>query len=244
VSISIEMARKVLEACKQRARELRSPVSIAIVDAGGHLVLFERMMAPYGFATGDISIAKAHTAVMFNQSTDDVAQWGGAIPGFASSLTSMTNGKFIMAAGGWPLRVNGVTVGGVGISGGNAPGRDDEIARAALGAMEAIAPAVKAAPANMPQPQPFYASPSESTAPYSQSLYAQGPLYPPDNGKNGNPVANPVSAREREYNSNPGQYREKSADQPSATTRDNNSYQSSNYSSASPPEVDHPGDQA
>ena len=34
MSISIELARRILEACKQRARELRSPVSIAIVDAG------------------------------------------------------------------------------------------------------------------------------------------------------------------------------------------------------------------
>ena len=74
MSMSIDTARKILEASKQRARELRSPVSIAIVDAGGHLVLFERMMSPYGWATGNISIAKASTAVMFNQSTDAVAQ--------------------------------------------------------------------------------------------------------------------------------------------------------------------------
>src|SRR5256885_4997954 len=136
MSISIELARSILEACKQRARELRSPVSIAIVDAGGHLVLFERMMSPYGWATGNISIAKANTAVMFNQSTDAIAQWGSGIPGFASSMAAMTEGKFIMAAGGWPIRVNGATVGGIGVSGGNAPGRDDEIARAGLAAID------------------------------------------------------------------------------------------------------------
>src|SRR6266700_1967243 len=137
VSIAIEIARPVIDACKQRAQEFRSPVSMAIVDACGHLVLFERMMAPYGCATGNISIAKASTAVMFNQSTDAVAQWGAGIPGFASSLATMTQGKFIMAAGGWPIRVNGATVGGIGVSGGNAPGRDDEIARAGIGAIEA-----------------------------------------------------------------------------------------------------------
>lgn len=140
MSISIDMARRVLEASKQRARELRSPVSIAIVDAGGHLVLFERMMSPYGWATGNISIAKANTAVMFNQATDAVAQWGSGIPGFASSMATMTEGKFIMAAGGWPIRVGGATVGGIGVSGGNAPGRDDEIARAGLAATEPAAP--------------------------------------------------------------------------------------------------------
>jgi uncharacterized protein GlcG (DUF336 family) len=134
--MSIDTARRILEASKQRARELRSPVSIAIVDSGGHLVLFERMMSPYGWATGDISIAKANTAVMFNQSTDAVAQWAAGIPGFASSMATMTEGKFIMAAGGWPIRSGGLTIGGIGVSGGNAPGRDDEIARAGLAATE------------------------------------------------------------------------------------------------------------
>jgi uncharacterized protein GlcG (DUF336 family) len=153
--MSVEIARRIAEACKQRARELRSPVSIAIVDAGGHLVLFERMMAPYGWATANISIAKATTAVMFNQPTDAVAQWGSAIPGFASSLAAMTQGRFIMAAGGWPIRLGGATIGGIGISGGNAPGRDDEIARAGLAALEALAPAL----APQPQFQPAGAPP-------------------------------------------------------------------------------------
>src|SRR5258707_8874709 len=107
--MSIDIARRILEASKQRARELRSPVSIAIVDAGGHLVLFERMMSPYGWATGNISIAKASTAVMFNQSTDAVAQWGAGIPGFSSSLATMTQGKFIMAALGRATRPGGGT---------------------------------------------------------------------------------------------------------------------------------------
>ncbi|QBD81084.1 heme-binding protein [Ktedonosporobacter rubrisoli] len=152
MSLPIEMASRILEACKQRAKELRSPVSIAIVDAGGHLVLFERMMSPYGWATSDISIAKANTSVMFNQSTDAVAQWGSAIPGFASSMATMTHGRFIMAAGGWPIRINGITLGGIGVSGGNAPGRDDEIARAGLAVLEAMAPPIPAQPQQLRQP--------------------------------------------------------------------------------------------
>jgi uncharacterized protein GlcG (DUF336 family) len=155
VSISIDVARRILEASKQRAKELRSPVSIAIVDAGGHLVLFERMMSPYGWATGNISIAKANTAVMFNQPTDAVAQWGSGIPGFASSMATMTDGKFIMAAGGWPVRVEGTTIGGIGVSGGNAPGRDEEIARAglvAVGSQMPITPVPDASLSNSSSP--------------------------------------------------------------------------------------------
>jgi uncharacterized protein GlcG (DUF336 family) len=169
VSISIDLARRVLEASKQRARELRSPVSIAIVDASGHLVLFERMMAPYGWATGNISIAKANTSVMFNQTTDAVAQWATSIPGFAASLAAMTDGKFIMAAGGWPIRLNGVTIGGIGVSGGNAPGRDDDIARAGLSVLASAPPQV-----------PVYTPPQAATNQIASApVPPQVPVYTP-----------------------------------------------------------------
>ena len=74
----------------------------------------------------------------------------------------MTDGKFIMAAGGWPIRVNGVTIGGIGISGGNAPGRDDEIARAGL---SILAPA--------PQQVPVYTQP-QTVADQAASTPVQG----------------------------------------------------------------------
>ena len=90
---------------------------------------------------------------MFNQSTDAVAQWGSGIPGFASSLAAMTNGQFIMAAGGWPIRLGGATIGGIGVSGGNAPGRYEEIARAGLAAINAT----PVAPAQPPIPAQSYA---------------------------------------------------------------------------------------
>lgn len=241
VSISIEMARKVLEASKQRAHEFHSPVSIAIVDAGGHLVLFERMMAPYGFATGDISIAKAHTAVMFNQSTDEVAQWGATIPGFASSLASITHGQFIMAAGGWPLRVNGVTIGGIGVSGGNAPGRDDEIARAGLGALEALASAVQPTPA---QPQVTYAQNAPTTQTYSQPLYAQPATYLQSNGNSGNSYSPAQATPSSENSSSYNRSQDRPAESNQVPSSEKDPYNSFRSNSANPPEVDHPGDQA
>jgi len=137
MSLTLDIARRALDASRARAREFGCQVSIALVDSAGHLVAFERMMAPYAWATAGIAIAKATSAVMFNQSTSDISRWAGEIPGFASSMASMTQGKFIMAPGGWPIRgPNGVTIGAIGISGGNAPGRDDDIARAGVHAAE------------------------------------------------------------------------------------------------------------
>jgi len=178
VSLTIDLARRILEASKRRANELRSPVSIAIVDAGGHLVLFERMMSPYGWATGNISIAKATTAVMFNQSTDAVAQWGAQIPGFASSMATMSQGRFIMAAGGWPIRLNGATIGGIGISGGNAPGRDDDIARAGLGVLEALGAPIPAT-RYAPQSVPVYAQIGNSAGLQPSPAYPSAPVAQP-----------------------------------------------------------------
>lgn len=199
MSISIDMARRIIDACRQRALELRSPVSIAIVDAGGHLVLFERMMAPYGWVTSHICVAKAATAVMFNQSTDSVAQWGSAIPGFAASMASMTDGKFIMAAGGWPIRIGGITVGGIGISGGNAAGRDDEIARAGLAAVNAMpVPPIQqpVAPGQsytgiLPQvPEAPYYTPSSSASPQNaKQSDAQGEVGSGDSASYARPLA-------------------------------------------------------
>ncbi len=244
MSISSEMARKVLEASKQKAHELRSQVSIAIVDAGGHLVVFERMMAPYGFATGDISIAKAHTAVMFNQSTDEVAQWGSAIPGFAASLATMTHGQFIMTAGGWPLRIDGITIGGIGISGGNAPGRDDEIAHAGLDALRTLAPTTPPMPQApvAPQPLPTYAPAGQLPPTYSQPLYAQVASYTNEGRSNGGHTNSTPSTTEVKTS-----IYHLSQDNPVGTDRPStlqmqdtdNSFRSNN-----PPEVDHPGDQA
>lgn len=137
MSLTLDIARRALDASRARARELGCQVSIALVDSAGHLVAFERMMAPYAWATSGIAEAKATSAVMFNQSTTDISGWAQSIPGFATSMATQTHGKFIMAPGGWPIRgPNGVTVGGIGISGGNAPGRDDDIARAGVHAAE------------------------------------------------------------------------------------------------------------
>ncbi|HEY7356064.1 MAG TPA: heme-binding protein [Ktedonobacterales bacterium] len=187
MSLSLEIARRALDASRARAREFGCQVSIALVDSAGHLVAFERMMAPYAWATAGIATAKATSAVMFNQSTSDISRWAGDIPGFATSMASMTQGKFIMAPGGWPIRgPNGVTVGAIGISGGNAPGRDDDIARAGVHAAEAAlqadfqrrmqaqaaaqAPAAQPVPAAAPAASAFQAPPQPQAAPATVEL--------------------------------------------------------------------------
>ena len=208
MSLTLEIARRALDASRARAREFGCQVSIALVDSAGHLVAFERMMAPYAWATAGIATAKATSAVMFNQSTSDISRWAGEIPGFATSMASMTQGKFIMAPGGWPIRgPNGVTVGAIGISGGNAPGRDDDIARAGVDAAQAAlyadfqrraaqAAAAQApqVPAPQPTPAPAQPQPAPATVDLGQNEPAASVYMPVVTAESAAPASSEVSS--------------------------------------------------
>src|SRR5262245_50053008 len=69
-SIDVVTARRVLAAAIVRAAEAKVLVSVAVVDANGDLVAFERMdgaVAPSVL----ISQGKAHAALLFGMSTAD-----------------------------------------------------------------------------------------------------------------------------------------------------------------------------
>ena len=99
------------------------PYSIAILDSGGNLVLFERMdMGQYGSI--DIAIAKARTALRFKRPTkvfeEVLAKGRTAILGFRGILPS---------EGGVPILSGGKIIGAIGASSGTAP-QDGVVAKA------------------------------------------------------------------------------------------------------------------
>ncbi|PRY17809.1 GlcG/HbpS family heme-binding protein [Kineococcus rhizosphaerae] len=124
---NLELARAMVGAARRRAGELGALVSV--VDAGGHLVCFERMdraeIAGPHLATG-----KAATAVAHRCATADLAAAsadGGALAGLSASGA----GRYVVFAGGLPLwSPDGRVVAGVGVSGGSAE-EDAACARAA-----------------------------------------------------------------------------------------------------------------
>lgn len=63
MNIKYNEASKALNASIEKAKELNIPVSIAVVDSGGHLVSFARLDSVYGVI--DFALKKAKTAVMF-----------------------------------------------------------------------------------------------------------------------------------------------------------------------------------
>lgn len=104
-------------------------VSVAVVDAGGHLVAFERMDGAE-IAGPTLAADKAFTAVAHRISTEELATLaapGGELYGLAAN----GGGRYVIFAGGVPLWSEGRVVGGIGVSGGSAR-QDSACASAAL----------------------------------------------------------------------------------------------------------------
>jgi uncharacterized protein GlcG (DUF336 family) len=115
--VTLSDARRVIAAAEQKAIEIGQPMNIAVVDNGGTLVAHVRMDDAM-LASIDISINKAYTARALDTTTQDLAvnsQPGAQFYGIHVS----NNGRIMIFAGGVPLKRDGKTVGGIGVSSGS-----------------------------------------------------------------------------------------------------------------------------
>src|ERR1700745_721231 len=129
--VTLEKARKVIEAAEKKAAEIKQPMNIAVVDEGGNLVSHVRMDGAW-IGSIDISINKAFTARAFDISTKDLAahsQSGGQFFGIHVS----NHGRVMIFAGGIPLKKSGKVVGAIGVSGGSGE-QDQTVAEAGAAA--------------------------------------------------------------------------------------------------------------
>jgi len=127
-------------------------VAVAIVDEEGLLQYFARMEGTLPAST-DIAMAKAYTAAALRLSTREVgelAQPGNPLYG----IENTNSGKIVLFGGGFPLILQGLAAGGIGISGGTVE-EDEEIAGEVLdrlAEMEGLAAAVVSLlPAQFPE---------------------------------------------------------------------------------------------
>jgi uncharacterized protein GlcG (DUF336 family) len=124
-------ARRVTAAAEQKAKEIKQPMNIAVVDAGGNLVSHVRMDDAW-LGSIDISINKAFTSRAFDIATKDLAgpsQPGGQFFGIHVS----NHGRVMIFAGGIPLKRDGKVVGAIGVSGGSGD-QDQAVAEAGAAA--------------------------------------------------------------------------------------------------------------
>jgi uncharacterized protein GlcG (DUF336 family) len=127
--ITVEDAQKGIAAGLAKAKELKSPSSIAIVDAGRNLLAFQRMNGAL-LASIEISQGKAFTARSLNMKTGDVMQYVQPGAPLYGMETSHRDRPFVVFGGGQPITRKGEVVGAVGVAGGMVP--DDEAVAAAV----------------------------------------------------------------------------------------------------------------
>lgn len=109
--IDLERARRVAAAAVAEAAASGWTVAVAVVDAGGDLVLLERMDRTQ-VGSVDVAIGKARCAVRFKRPTKE---WEDALAGGRTAILGIPG--IVPVEGGLPLVDAGAIVGAVGVSG-------------------------------------------------------------------------------------------------------------------------------
>lgn len=108
----------MLETCRSEADRLGLAVTIAIVDAGGHLLALHRDGARP--STVAVAIDKARTAALMRSATSNLAAKIRENP-------ALLRLKGLPIGGGVPVPFRDFVLGGIGVSGGT-PEQDEQIA--------------------------------------------------------------------------------------------------------------------
>ncbi|MHB8274800.1 MAG: GlcG/HbpS family heme-binding protein [Dermatophilaceae bacterium] len=134
-SLTLNQAQAALQAALEKAREMGSPSSVAVLDAGRELVAFARMDDAL-LASAVIAQAKAYTARSLNAATKDVgALVQPGAPLFGLQTAHLAVGRTLVTfGGGVPVLIDGEVVGAVGVAGGS-PDQDHEVASAGVAAI-------------------------------------------------------------------------------------------------------------
>jgi uncharacterized protein GlcG (DUF336 family) len=128
LSISSDMAQKMVNAAVVKARELGVSENVAILDDGGNLKAFSRMD---GAPLPSIEMAqnKAYTA-LFGVSTQEFFNFIQGDPSLLAGVPALA--RIAAWGGGFPIKVGGEVVGAIGLSGAPTVQNDVDCARAAL----------------------------------------------------------------------------------------------------------------
>jgi uncharacterized protein GlcG (DUF336 family) len=113
-------ARKVIETAVARAREAGAAITVAVVDAGGHLVALERMDGGR-FHTVHSATTKAVCAASNRRTTGSKGAVGQALDVAHALGLALAAGpeRWTAMEGGAPIMAGGECIGAVGVAGGN-----------------------------------------------------------------------------------------------------------------------------
>jgi uncharacterized protein GlcG (DUF336 family) len=124
-ALTLAQANKIIAKALEKAREMKiKPVSVVVLDDGGHLKAMQREDGASMFRF-DVATGKAWAAVAMGASSRALAGRAKDNPNFFVTLAATAHGKFLPQTGGVLIRdSSGTIVGSAGASGGT--GDEDE----------------------------------------------------------------------------------------------------------------------
>jgi uncharacterized protein GlcG (DUF336 family) len=118
MSVSLAQASTIVDAALKKGRDTEcAPLTVAVLDAGGHLVAFKREDRS-GILRFDIAFGKAWGALGMGFGSRTLAERAANTPQFFTMLAAASGGRIISNPGGVLIKTgSGDIVGAVGISG-------------------------------------------------------------------------------------------------------------------------------
>lgn len=131
-NLNLEQASLVVDHALSKGREIHSPpLTVAVLDAGGHLKALKREDGA-GILRPDIAFGKAWGALGMGFPTRELARRAAQMPMFFGALASMCQGRMVPVPGGVLIRSeNREIIGAVGVTG-DTSDRDEECAVAGV----------------------------------------------------------------------------------------------------------------
>lgn len=117
-SLTLAQASLIVDTALKKGRELKlKPLTVAVLDAGGHLVALKREDRS-GILRNEIAIGKAYGALGMGFGSRGIAERVQKNPMFVTLLGTLSQGRTMAAPGGVLIAdAQGDIIGAVGISG-------------------------------------------------------------------------------------------------------------------------------
>ena len=128
MTLTLDEANRVIQGAIAKAKEIKITISVAVCDAGGRLMAFQRMdNAIWASAYG--SQGKAIASAAFGRPSGALTE--RAEHPTLKGIAAAEGGHMFYGQGAVPLKRNGVVIGACGVGGGTAQ-EDEDCAKAGI----------------------------------------------------------------------------------------------------------------
>jgi uncharacterized protein GlcG (DUF336 family) len=132
MSLTLAQASTIVDVALKKGRDTDcAPLTVAVLDAGGHLVALKREDRS-GILRFDIAFGKAWGALGMGFGTRELSERAAKVPTFFTALAAVSQGRMVPVPGGVLIKnAAGDVLGAVGISG-DTSDRDEACAVAGI----------------------------------------------------------------------------------------------------------------